>query len=106
MKSPIEPVKSTEHEKMNNNIEIVTDSETITAELLEEEEEQDRQEAIALKAEIIKLMADFFVALGEKLKIYQEKRLYRFEADNFGAWCEQELGIKRNYAYKMIVRLV
>lgn len=87
---------------MNTDIEIVTDSETITSELLEEEEEQDRQEAIALKAEIIKLMADFFVALGEKLKIYQEKRLYRFETETFGAWCEQELRIKRDYAYKVI----
>ncbi len=85
---------------MNTDIEIVTDSETITSEL--EEEQQDRQEAIALKAEIIKLMADFFVALGEKLYYYQEKKLYRFEAETFGAWCEQELGIKRNYAYKMI----
>ncbi len=47
---------------MNTDIEIVTDSETITSEL--EEEEQERQEAIALKAEIIKLIADFFVALG------------------------------------------
>ncbi len=51
---------------MNTDIEIVTDSETIISELLEEEE-QDRQEAYALKAEIIKLMADFFVTLGEKL---------------------------------------
>ena len=87
---------------MNTDIEILTDSETITAELLEEEEEQDRQEAIALKAEIIKLMADFFVALGEKLKICQEKRLYRFEAETFGAWCEQEVGIQRAYAYRLI----
>ena len=85
---------------MNTDIEIVTDSETITSEL--EEEEQERQEAIALKAEIIKLIADFFVALGEKLKICQEKRLYRFEAETFGAWCEQEVGIQRAYAYRLI----
>ena len=85
---------------MNTDIEIVTDSETITSEL--EEEQQDREEAIALKAEIIKLMADFFVALGEKLKICQEKRLYRFEAETFGAWCEQEVGIQRAYAYRLI----
>ena len=98
----IEPIKITEEEIMNTDIEILTDSQIITAELLEEEEEQDRQEAIALKAEIIKLMADFFVALGEKLYYYQQKKLYRFEAETFGAWCEQELGIKRNYAYKMI----
>ena len=78
----IEPIKPTEEEIMNTDIEILTDSETITSELLDEEEEQDRQEAIALKAEIIKLMADFFVALGEKLKYYQEKKLYRFESDN------------------------
>ena len=86
---------------MKTDIEIVTDSEIISSEL-SEEEEQDRQEAIALKAEIIKLMADFFVALGEKLKICQEKRLYRFETDSFGTWCENEIGIKRNYAYKLI----
>ena len=83
-----------------------TDIEIIASELLEEDEERDRQEAIALKVEIVKLMADFFVALGEKLKICQEKRLYRFEAETFAAWCEQELGIKRNYAYKMIKDLV
>ncbi len=96
----VEQIKITEEEIMNTDIEIVTDSETITSEL--EEEEQDRQEAIALKAEIIKLMADFFVALGEKLKYYQEKRLYRFEFDNFGTWCEQELGIQRAHAYRLI----
>ena len=38
----------------------------------------------------------------KKLYHYQQKKLYRFEAETFGAWCEQELGIKRNYAYKMI----
>ncbi len=85
---------------MNTDIEIVTDSETITSEL--EEEEQDRQEAYALKAEIIKLIADFFVALGEKLYYYQQKKLYRFEAETFGAWCEQEVGIQRAYAYRLI----
>ena len=87
---------------MNRDIKIVPDSETITPELMEEEEEQDRQEAIALKAEIIKLMADFFVALGEKLKICQEKKLYRFESETFGAWCENEIGMKRAHAYRLI----
>ncbi len=98
----VEQLKITEDEAMNTDIEILTDSETITAELLEEDEEQDRQEAIALKAEIIKLMADFFVALGEKLKYYQEKKLYRFEAETFGAWCENEIGMKRAHAYRLI----
>ena len=98
----LEPIKPTEEEAMNTDIEVLTDSETITSELLDEEEEQDRQEAIALKAEIIKLMADFFVALGEKLKYYQENKFYRFEADNFGTWCEQELGIQRAHAYRLI----
>ena len=51
---------------------------------------------IALKAESIKLIADFFVALGEELKYYQEKKLYRFEAENFGTWRELEIGIKSN----------
>ena len=87
---------------MNTDIEILTDSEIINSELFEVEEEQDRQEAIALKAEIIKLMADFFVALGEKLKYYQEKKLYRFEAETFGAWCENEIGMKRAHAYRLI----
>ncbi len=98
----IEPIEQTEEEIMNTDIEVLTDSEIIASELLDEEEEQDRQKAIALKAEIIKLMADFFVALGEKLKICQEKRLYRFEAETFGAWCEQEVGIQRAYAYRLI----
>ncbi len=79
---------------------------SVTSELEKEEstpdEEKDRQEAIALKAEILKLISQFFVTLGEKLKIYQEKRLYRFEAKTFGEWCEQEVGIKRNYAYRLI----
>ena len=79
---------------------------SVTSELEKEEstpdEEKDRQEAIALKAEILKLISQFFVTLGEKLKIYQEKRLYRFEAKTFGEWCEQEIGIKRDYAYKTI----
>lgn len=72
----------------------------IVAEVVNDDEE--RQEAIELKAEIIKLISDFFVNLGEKLKYYQEKKLYRFESDNFGQWCDKEIGIKRDYAYKMI----
>ena len=54
---------------MNRDIEILTDAETITAELIEEEEEQDRQEAIVLKAEIIKLMADFLVLPHQKFLV-------------------------------------
>ncbi len=91
-------MRASEADRLHNSNRIAI----IASELLDEEEEQDRQEAIALKAEIIKLMADFFVALGEKLKICQEKRLYRFEAETFGAWCEQELGIKKAYAYQLI----
>ncbi len=40
--------------------------------------------------------------LGEKLKYYRDRKLYRFEASTFGQWCEQEIGLKRNYAYKLI----
>ena len=52
--------------------------------------------AVLLITDSIKLMADFFVALREELKYYQEKKLYRFEAENFGTWCELEIGIKIN----------
>ena len=89
-------------------IEVLTNSAVISSELLavevmpEEEEEKDRQEAIKLKAEIINLITDWFIQLGEKLKYYQEKKLYRFEAENFGVWCEQEVGIKKAYAYRLI----
>lgn len=71
-------------------------------EIVPQDDEKDRAESIDLKAEIIKLITDFFVTLGEKLKIYRDNKLYRFEADTFGAWCEQEAGIKRNHAYRLI----
>lgn len=64
--------------------------------------EPERLEAIALKEEIIKLSREFFATLGQKLKYYRDRKLYRFEAKTFGQWCEQEIGLKRNYAYKLI----
>ena len=66
------------------------------------EEEKDRQEALVLKKEIIQLSRQFLATLGEKLKYYRDRKLYRFEADTFGQWCEQELGMKRHYAYRLI----
>lgn len=66
------------------------------------EVETERSEARALKEEIIKLSREFFATLGQKLKYYRERKLYRFEAKTFGQWCEQEIGLKRNYAYKLI----
>ncbi len=66
------------------------------------EPETERLEAIALKEEIIKLSREFFATLGQKLKYYRERKLYRFEAKTFGQWCEQELGMKRYYAYRLI----
>ncbi len=66
------------------------------------EVEAERSEARALKEEIIKLSRQFFATLGQKLKYYRDRKLYRFEAKTFGQWCEQEIGLKRNYAYKLI----
>ncbi len=66
------------------------------------EADKDRNEARALKEEIINLSRQFFATLGEKLKYYRDRKLYRFEASTFGQWCEQELGMKRFYAYRLI----
>ncbi len=64
--------------------------------------EREREEAEALKEEIIKLSRQFFATIGEKLKYVRDRKLYRFEAKTFGQWCEKELGMKRFYAHRLI----
>ena len=64
--------------------------------------ERERKEAEALKQEIISLSRQFFATLGEKLKYVRDRKLYRFEAKTFGQWCEEQLGMKRFYAHRLI----
>lgn len=32
----------------------------------------------------------------------RDRKLYRFESKTFASWCEQELGLKKRYAYNLI----
>ena len=65
-------------------------------------DEKDKDEIRAIKQEILKISRKFFVEMGEKLKYVRDRKLHRFESNTFGEWCEQELGLKRRYAYNLI----
>ncbi|MGK7949125.1 MAG: hypothetical protein AB4368_10055 [Xenococcaceae cyanobacterium] len=109
----LEPIKPTEDEAMNTDIEIVTDSKTITAELLEEEEEpeldplntlqQEKEELLRIESELRTIQEDFIVKSSERYQYILETKLYQsLGYNNFKIYCSERLGISYRQVYRLI----